>query len=217
MKKINFLLLIALACQSVFAQPKATKKKIETQKPPEVVAKPVEAESVVINPGALTPEMKVMMAYATPGKMHEMLSEYDGDWKEDVTFWMDAGAPPMQNTSTCSNNMIMEGRYQESRHIAMMNNMPFEGTGLLGYDNAKKVFVSTWVDNMGTGITYMVGTWDDANKTIHFTGTSVDPLSGKDLKVRQDLKFTDSNNQLLEMYTTKNGKEFKSMEIKFTR
>ena len=216
MKKISILLLIALACQGAFAQQKTSKKKTET-KAPEVQGKPVEFESVMTTPGDMTPEMKTMMAYATPGPMHEMLSQYDGQWKEEVTFWMDPAGPPMQNTSTCENNMIMEGRYQESRHIAMMNNMPFEGTGLLGYDNAKKVFVSTWVDNMGTGITYLVGTWDENNKTIHFTGTEVDPVDGKDHKVRQELKFVDSNNQMLEMFMTKNGKEYKSMEIKFSR
>lgn len=27
--------------------------------------------------------------------------------------------------------------------------MPFEGISTLGYDNAKKTFFSTWIDNMG--------------------------------------------------------------------
>ncbi len=30
--------------------------------------------------------------------------------------------------------------------------MPFEGMGIDGYDNLAKQYVSTWVDNMGTGI-----------------------------------------------------------------
>jgi hypothetical protein len=35
--------------------------------------------------------------------------------------------------------------------------MPFEGISTLGYDNAKKTFFSTWIDNMGTGMMVMEG------------------------------------------------------------
>ncbi len=44
----------------------------------------------------------------------------------------------------------------------------FEGMSLMGYDNAKKVFMSSWVDNMGSGIMQMEGTWDPNTKTINF-------------------------------------------------
>jgi Protein of unknown function (DUF1579) len=46
--------------------------------------------------------------------------------------------------------MILGGRYQQSTTKGSFNNMPFEGISLLGYDNAKKVFMNSWVDNMGT-------------------------------------------------------------------
>jgi len=42
-------------------------------------------------------------------------------------------------------------------------------------------------------------------------------MAGKEIPVREDFKLIDDNNQLLEMYMTQNGKEFKTMEIKFTR
>jgi hypothetical protein len=70
--------------------------------------------------------------------------------------------------------MILGGRYQQSTTKGSFNNMPFEGISLLGYDNAKKVFMNSWVDNMGTGILQMRGTWDPAGKTINFTSTTVD-------------------------------------------
>jgi hypothetical protein len=53
--------------------------------------------------------------------------------------------------ATCTNTMILGGRYQQSMIKGNMMGMPFEGMGLLGYDNAQKLFYSTWVDNMGTG------------------------------------------------------------------
>ncbi|MBA4166666.1 MAG: DUF1579 family protein, partial [Chitinophagaceae bacterium] len=62
------------------------------------------------------------------------------------------------------------------------------------------------------------GTWDDATKTINFTGAMVDPMSGKDLNMRETFKIIDDKNQLMTMYVTPQGaSEYKSMEIKFAK
>ena len=160
---------------------------------------------------------KAWMAYMTPGPIHQMLAKSDGDWKADVTIWMAPGAPPTTNTATCTNKMILGGRYQETKYSGSMMGMPFEGMGLLAYDNAKKVFITSWIDNMGTGIMTLEGPWDDNSKSITFLGKSVDPMTGKDMNVRQVFKIIDDNSQELEMYTLMNGQDFKTMEIKLTR
>ncbi len=161
---------------------------------------------------------KAWMNYMTPGDVHKMLAKSDGQWNEDVTWWMTPGGQPMKSKATCTNTMILGGRYQQSMNKGDMMGMPFEGMGLLGYDNAEKVFNYTWVDNMGTGTMNMKGTWDDASKSINFTGLMVDPMSGKEVAVRQVFTITDDNNQMLKMYTPgPDGKEFETMEIKLTR
>jgi len=161
---------------------------------------------------------KAWAAYMTPGDVHKMIAKSDGQWKGEVTFWMAPGGQAMTSTATATNTMIMGGRYQQSINKGDMMGMPFEGMGLLGYDNAEKVFNYTWIDNMGTGTMTMKGTWDDATKSVNFTGTSVDPISGKEVQVREIFTITDDNHQLLQMFAPgPDGKEFKSMEIKFTR
>jgi hypothetical protein len=162
-------------------------------------------------------QMKAWMAYMTPGPMHEMLAKSNGDWNEEVTMWMAPGTPPTKSTATCTNKMILGNRYQESHSTGSMNGMPFEGTSTVGYDNIKKVFMSTWIDNMGTGIMYMEGKYDEKTKTVAFSGSMIDPMTGKAEKVRENFKMIDDNNQMMEMYSTHEGKEFKTMEIKFTR
>lgn len=77
--------------------------------------------------------------------------------------------------------------------------------------------MSTWVDNMGTGIMYMEGKYDEKSKSINFAGKCVDPTSGKEESVREVFKIVDDKTQFMEMYMTKGGKEFKNMEIKFTK
>ena len=161
--------------------------------------------------------MKAWQEYMTPGEVHKMLAESDGTWNEEITMWMAPGMEPSKNTSTAVNKMILGGRYQQSTHVGNFNGMPFEGIGLLGYDNAKKVFMSSWLDNMGTGIMHMEGTWDPATKAITFTGNSVDPATGKDVPVKEIFTFIDNNTQKMEMYMTQNEKEFKTMEMMLSR
>lgn len=161
--------------------------------------------------------MKAWQAYMTPGDVHKMLAKDDGEWSEEITLWMAPGAPPTKSNATAVNKMIMGGRYQESRHTGNFMGMPFEGYSLVGYDNARKIFVSSWIDNMGTGIMVMEGKWDEKAKTINFTGTTTDPMTGKVLPIRETFTYIDNNKQKMEMFMTAEGKEYKSMEIVFTR
>lgn len=162
-------------------------------------------------------DMKAMMAYATPGDIHQMLAKTVGSWKGDITMWMQPGAPPVTSVGETTNEMILGGRYLQSKNKGNFMGAPFEGIGITGYDNAKKVFVSSWIDNMGTGMMYLTGTWDPATKNINFTGSMVDPISGSDVKIREVYRLVDDNTQVFEMYSYTNGKEFKNMEIKYTR
>jgi len=160
---------------------------------------------------------KAWMDYMTPTAMHQMLAKSDGEWTFTMNSWMDPSAEPMKSTGNATYQMILGGRYQAMRCTGTVMDMPFEGMGTTGYDNAKKVFVSSWVDNMGTGMMYMEGKWDEASKAVHFTGKMLDPSTGKDCDVKEIYKWVDDNTQQMEMYTVVNGKEVKNMEITFTR
>ena len=164
--------------------------------------------------------MKAMMDYGTPGKMHEMLASWNGTWNADMTMWEYEGATPQKLTSTTVNTMIVGGRYQSSKHSGMMMGMPFEGISTIGYDNAAKQFVSSWVDNWGTGIMMMKGPWDESKKTITLTGSIPDICRpGKECSMREVFTIIDANTQKMEMYGAdpKTGKEMKMMEMHLTR
>jgi hypothetical protein len=155
--------------------------------------------------------------YMEVGPMHKMLEASNGDWKAEITFWMEPGAAPQKSTSSCTNSMILGGRYQESKHSGTVMGMPFEGQGLVGYDNIKKVFISTWVDNMGSGVMVAEGPYDEKTKSITMRGNTMDPMTGKEIKTRQVFTFIDDKTEKFEMFMNQDGKEIKSMEILYTR
>lgn len=162
-------------------------------------------------------EQKAWQAYMTPGENHKTLAKDVGSWKTEMSSFMEPGKPPVKSMGTAEVTMIMDGRYQQSVYKGDMMGMPFEGISVVGYDNAKKTFVNSWVDNMGTGMMYMEGKWDKSGKTVTYLGTSVNPMTGKDMKVRQVLTFESDKSQYMEMYMTENGKETKSMELRMTK
>jgi len=162
-------------------------------------------------------EQKAWEAYMAPGEIHSMLAKSDGMWNTALKTWMEPGKPPMESKGTSENKMILGGRYQQSTYKGDFMGAPFEGQSTLAYDNKRKVFISTWIDNMGTGIMIMEGKWNKATKTIAFTGKQTDPMTGKMMPCRETFKIIDDNTQLMTMWCTKDGKETKAMEIKFTR
>jgi len=163
--------------------------------------------------------MKAMMEVGTPGSQHAMLAKWNGSWNAETTMWWTPDGPPQVSKSTCVNKMIFDGRYQQTNFKGKFGDWPFEGTSMTGYDNAKKVFFTTWMDNMSTGIMNMEGTWDEATKSINFSGKMICPANGKECDMREVYKVIDDNTHVMETYgpDLKTGKEFKGMEIKFTR
>lgn len=162
--------------------------------------------------------MKNWQMCMTPGDMHKMMASWDGNWMTEMTMWEKPGAPPTKSTGTTVNKMVLGGRYQESSNTSTMMGMPFEGHGTLAYDNAKKIFENSWVDNMGTSVMYMSGPWDAATKSITLLGKMTDPASLTEKDYREIFKVIDDNTQLMEMYGPGyDGKEMKMMELKFTR
>jgi len=161
--------------------------------------------------------MKKWQDYATPGDMQALLAKSEGNWDVDVLVWMAPGQEPMKNKATSEVKMLMGRRYQQAINKGSFGGIPYEGMSVMGYDNAKKIFQSSWVDNMGTGVVMMEGKYDAAKKTLTLTGKGYDPMSGGDLNMKEVFTFVDDTHQVIEMYSIVGGKEFKAMEMKLTK
>jgi Protein of unknown function (DUF1579) len=164
--------------------------------------------------------MKAMMEYGTPGPMHQMMASWNGTWTGETTHWEYEGAAPKKSSATAVYSMIMGGKYQVNKFTGDMGGMPFEGHGMLAYDNATKKFQSTWADSWSTGLMNMTGTWDEATKTLNMSGSMPDiTRPGKECSMREVYTVVDENMHRMEMYAPdpKTGKEMKMMEIKMTR
>jgi hypothetical protein len=171
--------------------------------------------------------MKQMMELSKMNENHKLLSSLDGNWSYTITMWMnpDPNAKPQESKGTATRKAIMGGRYvmmdvngkfQMPGADGKMKEVQFKGMGLEGYDNVKKKFVGSWIDNMGTGIEFFDGDYDPGTKTFTYTG-EMEPMPGMKSQIREVLKLTDNNHMMLEWYENQGGQERKTMEISYTR
>jgi Protein of unknown function (DUF1579) len=225
------LLLLAVFALPAFAQEPTTSPgsaAMPSDSPKSTMVPPTSTTSSTTsaaNPMNDAEMMKQMMELAKLNENHKMLADLDGTWSYTVTMWMSPGAPPMKSSGTAVRKSLMGGRFFQmdvTGNMKMpgadgkMKDMEFKGHGMEGYDNVKKKFVGTWMDNMGTAIMMSEGDYDPATKTFTYT-SEMEPMPGMKMKVREVMKLTDKNHMTFEWYENQNGQENKTMEIAYTR
>ena len=209
----------ASLAQSPGTSPAAADDKVANTGQVAVPAQPATAQP---NPAEM---MKQMMELSKTGENHKLLASMAGTWSYTVKFWLTPGAPAQESKGTAVRKTIMGGRYLTGEYTGKtqmpgpdgkMKDMEFKGMSTDGYDNVKKKFVGTWVDNMGTGIMNSEGAYDPATKTFAYTG-EYEPMPGMKTKVRMVVKMIDQDHQTFENYEDRGGQEVKTMEISYTR
>jgi hypothetical protein len=164
------------------------------------------------------PMMQKVMEFGTPGAAHKVLEPKVGKWTFEYKCYDAPGGTPQSSKGTAEVKWIMDGRFLEEKVTGDWMGQTFNGTGTAGYDNMKKKYVASWVDNMSTGIMTMEGTYDAGTKTFTYTGECPDFMAGKYVKSRSVEKWTDNDHMVSQAYKAgPDGKEFMFMELHYTR
>lgn len=208
MKKLTTALVLFamcfVSCKKEIKTETITEKDSDTVKTEQAEAEPVLDSAA---------QMKAWQAYATPGNPHKLMADEVGTWNCDMTFWSEANGKPEKAASVAVIRMILGGRYQEADYKGTMMGQPFEGKSTLAYNNASQEYTTTFIDNMGTGMMVAMGKYDEKTKSMELKGEMVNPLNGKKTPYREVYTIVDPTTRKMEMFDTKNGTEYKSMEI----
>lgn len=173
----------------------------------------------------MDPKMQEMMkkyeAAATPGEAHKVLANISGKWKTASQMWESPDAKPASSKGTANFKMILGGRWLQQEFKGTAMGKPFQGIGLVGYDNVKQKYESHWFDSMSTASMEAEGDFDTSTKTLKDKGTVSCPISAsKTQEVRSEWQMVDKNKMIFSMFGTgpvANVPEFKMMEIVYTR
>lgn len=160
--------------------------------------------------------MEAWMKAATPGDAHKKLAPTVGNFNVAVKTWMKPGEAPAESTGTAVHKWVLGDRWVEQRFDGSFMGQPFSGIGYTGYDNIRKSYVSTWMDNMSTYVMMTTGSGDE--KSMTFTGTSLDPMTGHPVPLEEKFITIDNDTFVMEMYgPDPTGTMFKMMELRYAR
>lgn len=211
-----------MAGSLVIAQPGSQPDRTRPATPSTPAGQPQkDAAKPQLPPGMTEADMKACEAAATPGPEHKKLAEIAGTWSGKTKMWMSPDqSEPMESTCTTKITPIMDGRYIKIETEGEMPGMgPFNGFGLNAYDNVSQKYQTTWIDNCGTGIATGTGEVSPDGKTYTWKLTYNCPIQKKPTTLREVEKRTSKDAFTLEMFGLEphSGKEFKMMEIAYTR
>lgn len=168
-------------------------------------------------PGGMDEKMmQAWMAASTPGAEHAKMAESEGEWTVSGKWWAAQGAPPTPMTGTSTMKMILGGRVMHQVFRSSDNGMEMEGHGYSAYNNVAKRFENVWMDNGATGMMFTTGT-RAADGTITMTGEGSDPLAGQLKKYKTIDRSTKDSIQFEMWEIGSDGKEWKTMELNYTR
>lgn len=156
-------------------------------------------------------------AYQKPtlGREHRELAKWVGDWNCAQTIMM-PGQEPMQVEGKASFRSVFGGRFVQQDFSMSFMGQKFMGRGVSGYNQATKMYESTWTDNWGTAIAVSRGFTHSDGKTMTYHGSSHDE-KGQKFMTREYISWRSDDEVLFEMYNNIDGKEMKVMTIIYTR
>ena len=152
-----------------------------------------------------------------PGKEHEALKPFVGDWTFTGKFYMDPAQAPMEFNGTETSKMVLGGFYLNSEVKSTFAGAPFEGRWTLTYSLFKKKYQATWIDSMVPHVFTSEGDVDATGKIFTLRGEAFDP-TGNPTKERWVMEIKDDDNHQMTFYTTgQDDKEKKTGEIVYKR
>jgi hypothetical protein len=162
-------------------------------------------------------EMEAYIKAGTPGPAHAELAKSAGDYDLRIRSWYEPGGDAVVETGTATRKMVLGGRVLVEDMSSQMMGQPFTGHAMHGYDNVTGKHWSTWNDSMSTGLMVSEGSCNEEHACT-FTGSWMDPVKKTEVSSRMTTHRTGPDTEVFEMYGPgADGKEFKMMEITYTR
>ena len=164
--------------------------------------------------------MEAMQRLGSPSEGHTALEPLAGTWSYTAQWSMSPDAPPESMTGTAVNSLIFGGRFLKQEIRGQSEGQPpFEGLGFTGYDNIRTEYQTVWFDNMNTSMMRGAGQFDAAARTLTDQGDFSCPITGEAHRwYRTAWTVVDQDHTTYESYSrTPEGREFKSLEIHYTR
>ena len=152
-----------------------------------------------------------------PGPEHEALRPFEGRWDADIRHCARHGDSEASK-GTESVELRLGGFWLFSDFASTMKNQPFQGHAMLGYDQNRKRYVSTWCSSSSSDLVLFEGDYDKASKTLTMKADCVGP-DGKPMKLQTVQRVVDPDHTEFRLVAlgADDGKDCPCMTIHYSR
>lgn len=154
---------------------------------------------------------------AAVNEEHRNLAYFAGDWSSVTSIWFDQTKPPINSQGHLHSELILGGRFLDSRYDGTFFNAPLTGRGLIGYENERHRFVSSWIDSSSTSMWIGYGSYDSTKQTYTFVGTREDPMGGSPIEVREEMHELNADHYEFVWYERRGASDLKTMQVVYSR
>lgn len=164
--------------------------------------------------------MQQLLDFSRPGSNHALLGTLVGTWN-----FQDAARPFVKGT--LRRTPMYEGRFYSVEITGgklpipiadgKMKEANYQGLQLEGYDNVRKQFVTTAINNhIGSDTEVQMGTYDMAKHTLTYEWEA-ELIPGTKTKNKRVLRFIDATHYAEDYYESQNGTDVKVRELVYTK
>lgn len=150
---------------------------------------------------------------ATPTEL-DVLAREQGVWDADITFpSQEPGKPDAHARGVQENELRSGGMWMLNRFA--VNETPYQGTGVWGFDRVTGRYKGVWVDNNDQQIRFDDGRWDPETNTLTWTADVAQP-DGRHMRLLTTEEFKGDKRVFRSVALTRKG-EVPLVLIEFTR
>ncbi len=146
--------------------------------------------------GAIPLVAQEPLAMPTPVAEHAWLEKFVGEWDTKSEAKMAPDQPPMECSGTLSSRML-GGFWVVNEMKGGMANDPMTGVQTIGYDDATKKYVGTWVDSMTAHMWRYEGNVDASGQVLTLDADGPNFISDGKLTKFQDIYEFKSKDEIV--------------------
>jgi hypothetical protein len=125
---------------------------------------------------------------------HEKLSLFEGEWDVQIDFFFDEdGGKPLKGAGECKNQVVLGGRFIESRSQNIAFGMSITSIAYLGYDIRLQKYTLYSMDELGNFAINAYGDFNKEENKFIFEGNSMDYVTKENqmFRIIYDFEGTD--------------------------
>lgn len=151
-----------------------------------------------------------------PGERHGLLQRLVGEW--DVAVKTPTADGERVDRGSAKGQALLGGRYVQLQFALTVARRPFEAVQVLGFDQLRQQFTSSWIDSASTWATACAGApRADRPDLLALSGTLVDAVDpgGRQFRLEVDLAF--DQRVTVKLFETRGGAESLAQTQTWTR